>query len=230
MSWGYEVFCGLSRCDRAASKARRSSAELSVSALTPPPFITRWFGPILSTLCRPAHRLFGAHSALIDEASQWFPPTAIWGTTALAGSVLFETIKQISQCFKWLLVLLFRHRAKSSIAQEERLATSYNRWSNVVILTPGTAVTVGVWAVPHPCRQIFSSRTEPWRLPGPRHRTLFTCFLLGLHQLSSRPAFFTARCPCNDILMTNSWHKCHPVIIERSHMERPYFKVFYYCF
>ncbi len=116
----------------------------------PPPFITRWFGPILSTLCRPAHRLLGVNSAVSNEARKGFPPTAIWGTTTSAGSAHLETIKQISQCFKWLL--LFRHSANSSIAQEERLATSYNRWSNVVILTPETAVTVGVWAVAHPCR------------------------------------------------------------------------------
>ncbi len=60
-----------------------------------------------------------------------------------------------------VLVLLFRHSAESLIAQEDRLATSpqlvtrlhlphtivvrlHVRKSNVVILTPETAATVGV--------------------------------------------------------------------------------------
>ncbi len=60
-----------------------------------------------------------------------------------------------------VLVLLFRHSAKNLNAQEERLATSpqmmtrlhlphaiiarlHERKSNVFILTPETAVTVGV--------------------------------------------------------------------------------------
>ncbi len=49
-------------CKKDASKARRmlfmirrSFAELSVSAFAP--CITRWFGPIVSTLCRPARRI-----------------------------------------------------------------------------------------------------------------------------------------------------------------------------
>ncbi len=67
------------------------------------------------------------------------------------------------------VLLLFRHGAKSLYAQEGRLATSHQlvtrlhlphtiavrldvRKSNVVTLTPGTAVTVGVLAVAHPCR------------------------------------------------------------------------------
>ncbi len=68
-----------------------------------------------------------------------------------------------------LLLLLFRHSAKSSNAQEERLATSpllvtrlnmlhaivvrlHVRKINVVILTPETAGTFGVGAVAYSCR------------------------------------------------------------------------------
>ncbi len=48
------------------------------------------------------------------------------------------------------------------------------RKSNVVILTPETAVTVGVWAVAYSCRYDFPSRTKPWMLPGPHDRGLTT--------------------------------------------------------
>ncbi len=70
---------------------------------------------------------------------------------------------------KSILLLLIKHYAKSSISQEERLATALKlvaglhlphaiaaklhvRQSNVVILTPETVVTVGIWAVAHHCR------------------------------------------------------------------------------
>ncbi len=44
------------------------------------------------------------------------------------------------------------------------------RKSNVVILAPETAVTVGVLTVVYPCRSDFPSRMKPWMLPGPCHR------------------------------------------------------------
>ncbi len=90
--------------------------------------------------------------------------------------------------------MLLRHNAKSSIAEEERLATSPYlvtgfylphaivvslcvRENNVVILTPKKLAEV------YPCRYDFPSRMKPWMLPGPGHRglttmwTLFTCSL-----------------------------------------------------
>ncbi len=99
-----------------------------------------------------------------------------------------------------LLLLLFRHNAKSLDAQEERLATLpylvsrlhlphvivvrlHVRKINIIILTPETAGTVGVGALAYPCRYDFPSRTKPWMLLGPHHRgltstrTLLTCSL-----------------------------------------------------
>ncbi len=54
------------------------------------PFITRWFGPTLSTLCWPARWLFGANAEASDEALIGFLPTAIWVTTTSAGSDLLK--------------------------------------------------------------------------------------------------------------------------------------------
>ncbi len=66
--------------------------------------------------------------------------------------------------------MLIYQSAKSSIAQEERLATSLNRWQgstardrseaactkiDVIILTPETEGSFGVWAVNHSCRLDF---------------------------------------------------------------------------
>ncbi len=82
---------------------------------------------------------------------------------------------------------------------------------NVVILTPETAVNVGVWAVAYPCPVGFSIQDEA--LDAARSaarglttmRTLFTCslnwdkrrdqgpYLMGLHQISSRPTAFIPR-------------------------------------
>ncbi len=81
-----------------------------------------------------------------------------------------------------LLLLLFRHSAKSSNAQDEHLSSSpwlltrihlphavavrlHVRKNNVAILTPETAVAVGVWAVAYPCRLDFPFRMKPWVLP-----------------------------------------------------------------
>ncbi len=53
----------------------------------------------------------------------------------------------------------------------------------VVVLTPKTVDTVGVWAVSYPCRKDFPSWTKPLMFTGPLHmglatmQTLFTCFL-----------------------------------------------------
>ncbi len=52
--------------------------------------------------------------------------------------------------------------------------------SNIVILTPETAVTTGVRAVADPCRLDFPSRTKPWMLPGQRHRGLTTMRVLAV--------------------------------------------------
>ncbi len=76
-------------CKEAASKARRmlfivrrSFAKLSVSSFAH--LKTRWFCPILSTLCRPARQtssptpiVWSESSSRIDEARRGFPPTAI---------------------------------------------------------------------------------------------------------------------------------------------------------
>ncbi len=84
------------------------------------------------------------------------------------------------------LLLLLGHSAESFNTLKKRLAPSpylvtrlhlphaiavrlHMRNINSVILTPETAVTVGV---AYPCRYDFPFRLKPWMLPGPRHRGL----------------------------------------------------------
>ncbi len=84
-----------------------------------------------------------------------------------------------------LLLLLFSHSFKGSLAQEERLTTSPYLVTrphlphamvvrlHVAIHTPGTAASFGVKEMAN-----CSSRTKPWMLPGPRHRGLTTMLAL----------------------------------------------------
>ncbi len=66
---------------------RRSFAELSVSAFASLySTLVRYEGLLAEPCCR--RQLFEANQAVGDEARKGFPPTAIWGTTMLAGSAL----------------------------------------------------------------------------------------------------------------------------------------------
>ncbi len=62
------------------------AAYLKIFKYLPPPFITRWHGPI-------KHRLFGANPAVGDDARKGFPPAAIRGTTTSAGSAILKQAK-----------------------------------------------------------------------------------------------------------------------------------------
>ncbi len=120
--------------------------------------------------------------------------------------------------------LLLRHSAKSSIAQEERLATPpAARDSSEVLCTlsqRSLSLLVG----------FFPSRTKPWMLPGSRHmRTLYTFSLnWGQHVVCGTPgyawtAFFIPRWSTHVhiLCVTPSSHWCPLTLLGTTRPPRP---------